>query len=95
MPFQEAAGGIHTSNLISESLVGRAMASTRQNVGTVSAVCAPGGVKAPAATSVAAVIVTVGIVNAVSSAHGVPVGAAAAIPLARTDDDATTRANNA
>src|SRR5271170_1510003 len=60
LPFQPEAGS-HTSNLISESLVGFATPSTRQNAGrsNVGAGCPEpeGGVKAPAGTDVAAVIV--------------------------------------
>src|SRR6187402_3942639 len=45
LPFHAPTGGIHTSNLISESLVGRAVASTRQNAGSgevlVPGICGP------------------------------------------------------
>src|SRR4051812_40120177 len=56
-PFQ--ASGIQTSNLISESEVGRETPETRQNATTV--VAAPsGGVNWPAGTDAASVIVVLG-----------------------------------
>ena len=61
---------------MSESLVGRAVASTRQNAGSVIAVCAPGGVNGPAVTRSADLIVTFGIVSAARLAQVVPVDAA-------------------
>src|SRR5258708_2896444 len=67
LPFQPAAG-IQTSILMSESLVGLSVAVTRQNAGRFlnGAVGSPrppppaGGVKAPAATVAAEVIVVFG-----------------------------------
>src|SRR5262249_2198630 len=65
---------------ISESVVGRAVASTRQCAGRIVAVCCgPGGAYGPAATSSADLIVTVGIVSAARLAQGVP-PAAAGVP---------------
>src|ERR1700741_169691 len=76
LPFHASTGGIQTSNLISESLVGRAVASTRQNAGSgdvlLPGICGPGIVNPPAATGVAAFTVTSGIVSAARFAHGVP-----------------------
>src|SRR4029077_13941334 len=74
-----SAGGIHTSNLISESVVGRAVASTRQNAGNVIAFEALGGVNGPAWTAVADRIVIVGIVSAARFEHAVPLAAASAM----------------
>src|SRR4051794_26492197 len=86
LPFQASAGGIQTSNLISESLVGRAVASTRQNAGSVmdagvrnwpsGPTATAGGLNAPAATAVADLMVTLGIVSAARLAQAVPVDAA-------------------
>src|SRR5260221_2248620 len=87
LPFHASAGGIQTSNLMSESLVGRAVASTRQNAGSVIVVPVPlGGVKGPAGTAAADLIVTVGIVRAARLAHAVPPVAA---PLADVTTSAT------
>jgi hypothetical protein len=62
--------------LISESDVGRAVASTRQNAGNGEAFapgsCGPGGVNPPAAIIVAAFTVTSGIVREARFAQGVP-----------------------
>ncbi len=86
LPFHVSLGGIQTSNLMSESLVGRAVASTRQNAGSVViAVCEPGGVKAPAATGRAALIVTLGIVRVARLAQSVPGAAASAAVSIGTD----------
>src|SRR5262249_37912255 len=60
---------------MSESLVGRAVASTRQKAGSVIAADAPGGVKLPAAIAVADRIVTLGMVSAARFAHAVPAAA--------------------
>src|SRR6478672_8139931 len=69
-PFQPLPAGIQTSILISESGVGVAVAATRQNGDAiVSARGAPGGVKAPAGTSCAAVTVTSASFSEVSSAQ--------------------------
>src|SRR3954471_18239568 len=72
LPFHASTGGIHTSNLISESLVGRAVASTLQNADTVIGEVLPGGENGPAATAVAALTVMLGIVSAARLAHAVP-----------------------
>src|SRR5258708_6487747 len=73
---------------MSESLVGRTVASTRQNAGSVIVGPVPlGGVKGPAGTAAAAdLIVTVGIVRAARLAHAVPPFAA---PLADVTTSAT------
>src|SRR4051812_49711488 len=63
---------------MSESLVGRAVASTRQNAGSVIGVAEADGVNGPAATSVDDLIVTLGMVSAARLSHAVP-GAAAAV----------------
>jgi hypothetical protein len=54
--------------LISESGVGRAVASTRQNAGTDKADWAPGGVNDPATTA-ASCTVTLGMVSAARLSH--------------------------
>src|SRR4051812_6616868 len=67
LPFQ--ASGIQTSNLISESDVGRETPETRQNAITV--VAAPsGGVNCPAGTGAASVIVVFGRSTLVRLPHG-------------------------
>jgi hypothetical protein len=71
LPFHAAVGGIQTSNRISESAVGLAVASTRQNDGSVMGFRKPGGVNGPAGTDPADVIVTFGIVNAFRSVQEV------------------------
>src|SRR6185369_5676787 len=78
--------------LMSESLVGRAVASTRQKAGSVidtdvrtppsAPTGAVGGVNGPAATAVADLIVTFGIVNAARFARAVPADAADAATCA-------------
>src|SRR5712692_1678559 len=55
-PFQPAAG-IHTSNLIKESLVGLETPATRQKAGTFTGVVEPGRTNGPAGTDVADVTV--------------------------------------
>src|SRR5436309_2380537 len=77
---------------MSESLVGFAAASTRQNAGSVSVVCEPGGVKGPAATAVADRIVTLGIVSAARLAHAVPFEAAGAVVSASSGNVAAMKA---
>src|SRR5258708_22157402 len=61
---------------MSESLVGRAVASTRQTAGSVIAALAGGGVSGPAAMAVDDLIVIPGIVSAARFAHDVPLDAA-------------------
>src|SRR3954454_4181059 len=65
---------------MSESLVGRAVASMRQNAGRVIGVAAADGVNGPAATSVDDLIVTLGMVSAARLSHAVP-GAAAVVAI--------------
>src|SRR3954471_8641293 len=65
---------------MSESLVGRAVASTRQNAGSVIGVAEADGVNGPAATSVDDLIVTLGMVSAARLSHAVP-GAAAVVAI--------------
>src|SRR5262245_47817968 len=77
---------------MSESLVGRAVASTRQNAGSVIAVVAPGGVNGPATPAVDERIVTPGIVSAARFAHAVPFDEAGAITSVSRGIIATTRA---
>src|SRR6266508_2896370 len=77
---------------MSESVVGRAVPSTRQNAGSVIAVCAPGGVKGPAVTAVADLIVTFGMVNAARLAQAVPVDAAGVMTSVRSCANARARA---
>src|SRR5262249_13764176 len=63
--------GIHTSILISESLVGVRVAATRQNGGRFVKGCeAPGGRNDPAVTGAAIVIRACGTFNSVSDSHG-------------------------
>src|SRR4051812_22644899 len=71
-PFHASDGGIQTSNLMSESLVGRAVTSTRQKAGSVIGFAAPGTVNGPAAMLVADLTVTFGIVSAARFEHAVP-----------------------
>src|SRR5438270_13152075 len=62
LPFQPEVGN-HTSILISESLVGFSVAATRQNADRLRCACALralGGVKPPASTDCAIVIVAFG-----------------------------------
>src|SRR3954468_21312968 len=92
LPFQASAGGIQTSNLISESLVGRAVASTRQNAGSVIAADAPGAVNGPAATVAADLTVTFGIVSAARFEQAVPPVAAGVATCASTGTSAAARA---
>ncbi len=61
---------------MSESLVGRAVASMRQKAGSVIGVPEPEGENGPAAVGVADLIVTFGIVSAARFAHAVPADAA-------------------
>src|SRR5947208_7929330 len=79
---------------MSESLVGRAVASTRQNAGTV-IVLLPlplGGVNGPAAIALADLIVTVGMVSAARFVQDVPVDAAGVMASANSGIIATTSA---
>src|SRR6266403_5058398 len=80
LPFQ--ASGIQTSNLISESDVGRETPDTLQNAGTVTA--APsGGVIEPAGIAVASVIVELfGSARLARLPHGCAPGAAVAVRAA-------------
>ena len=59
--FQASVGGTHTSNLISESLVGRAVASTRQKAGSVIGDVDPGGEKLPATANKALAQYTINV----------------------------------
>ena len=74
MPFQLAVGN-QTSILISESLVGRNVAATRQNAGRFvsdgfgCAAVDPGGVNVPGETAWASVIVVCGNDSAVRLSH--------------------------
>ena len=72
LPFQPDAG-IQTSILISESRVGFSVAATRQNAGRAREASAalPGGVKGPASTACASVIVAFGSASIDRAAHGV------------------------
>ena len=74
---------------MSESLVGRAVASMRQNAGSVIGVPEPEGVNGPAAVGVADLIVTFGIVSAARFAHEVPADAAGVATCASTGISAT------
>src|SRR5688500_403034 len=94
LPFHPLVGS-HTSDLMSESLVGARLACTRQNSGrfenrpgpTPGGPPAPvGGWNAPAATTVAAVTLPFGSARSASSRHsaaaaGEAANAAAAAPL--------------
>src|SRR5262245_24222236 len=76
--------GIHTSILMSESLVGFSVAATRQNSGTSLNAAAPrapppGGVNWPAATVCAIVIVVFGSETDSRLSHGAANNAAARI----------------
>src|SRR6185503_19986765 len=79
-------------NLISESLVGRAVASKRQNAGSVSGVVAEGGEKGPAAIAIADLIVMFGMVSAARLSHEVPPGTAGATAWPINGSSATARA---
>src|SRR5215831_3351615 len=73
-PFQPVSG-IHTSILISESLVGLTVAATRQNAGRflkASAPRPPCGVKPPGGTCCARVIVVLGKVRFRTLSHVPP-----------------------
>jgi hypothetical protein len=78
--------------LISESLVGRAVASTRQKAGSVSGVAEAVGEKGPAAIGFADLIVMFGIVSAARFAHEVPAGAAGAAAWPTSGSSATAKA---
>src|SRR5437764_533242 len=68
-PFH-AFNGIHTSILISESLVGVSVAATRQNGGRfINGWEAPGGTSDPAVTGVAMVIRVCGTFSSVSDSQ--------------------------
>src|SRR5262245_56451994 len=75
LPFHALAAGSQYSTLMSESADGLSVASTRQNAGRSENGLAPprppraGGVKAPAATDVAAVIVASGSLRDDSASH--------------------------
>src|SRR3954453_4446857 len=77
---------------MSESLVGRAVASTRQNAGSVIGVAEADGVNGPAATSVDDLIVTLGMVSAARFVHAVPAAAAGVAIWARTGTRAAANA---
>src|SRR5580700_6450943 len=73
LPFQPETGS-HTSNLISESLVGFATPATRQNAGMSARGGAPGGglggLNSPAGTEVADVIVALERESEARFSHG-------------------------
>src|SRR5262245_50473354 len=77
---------------MSESVVGRAVPSTRQNAGTVMGACAPGGVNRPAVIASADLMVTFGIVSAARLAQVVPVDAAGITTAVASGVSATTSA---
>jgi hypothetical protein len=64
----------------------------RQNAGSVIAVCAPGGVKGPAVTAVADLIVTLGIVSAARFAQAVAAEIAGVVISVIKGANATARA---
>src|SRR5579871_1944990 len=68
LPFQPAAG-IHTSNRISESGAGLMAPATRQNAGRLLNFFAPAGVKSPAGTLSAVVMVVAGSETLLSAAQ--------------------------
>src|SRR6185312_17445590 len=67
LPFHPVSG-IHTSILISESFAGLIVAATRQNAGRffteAGGTLAPGGIKAPASTGCARLMVVSGSLSA-------------------------------
>src|SRR4249919_2089111 len=77
---------------MSESLVGRAVASIRQKAGSVIGVPEPEGENGPAAVGVADLIVTFGIVSAARFAHAVPADAAGVATWATVGTSAAARA---
>src|SRR5204863_991034 len=78
LPFHASAGGIHSSNLISESEGGRATASMRQNAGSAISWRVPGTTNGPAGIAVAERMLTAGIVSAARFSQGVPFEASVA-----------------
>ena len=77
---------------MSESLVGRAVASTRQNAGSVIGVAALVGANGPAGIGFEDLIVMLGIVSAARFAHDVPAGAAGVVAWPTTGSNAAARA---
>jgi hypothetical protein len=93
LPFHRSAGGSQTSILISESLVSRMVAATRQKAGKSLYAISPGwrrnekeggGAKAPVVTEAAIVIVVCGSESLERLSHGV----AAIAQAAKTKADA-------
>src|SRR5580692_4852797 len=89
-PFQPDSG-IQTSKRMSESAVGRMVPATRQNAGSAATFtggppgppAGPGSLNAPAATSVASVIVVLGSFSSSASApHEVAACAGEAVKIA-------------
>ena len=77
---------------MSESLVGRAVASTRQNAGSVIGEPVPDEVNGPAGTAVADLMVTFGMVSDARLGHDVPADAAGAATCASTGINAAAKA---
>ncbi len=97
LPFHPATGS-HTSTLISESLVGVSVAATRQNAGSdaksAALFCPPvagsAGVKAPAATGCASVMVAWGSASFASVSQEPPAACAYAVGVTASIIDSVT-----